>query len=179
MAFQSSQQLLAVLKLCQGRQDHRPGPRDPVAAPGELEGFPFAWEQLSRLQAHIPANPAEGPVHHRPGHRSHGGDQQVEPSPAAEDHQRGDVSDGRGPLEGGHQFQQLLQALSVPGEIQVHRAIAAEASVAIWDQGHGLLAEEVAVQLPSLEIAAAVGIVVLPIHLGGPPLTLGPGQQAE
>lgn len=65
------------------------------------------------------------------------------------------MTTGRGLLERGHQLQQFLQAFSVPREVQVHRAITAEAPIAIRDQGHGLLAEEVAVQLPSLERAAA------------------------
>ena len=100
----------------------------------------------------------------------------MEPFFAAEDHQGGDVPGGRGLLKGSHQLQQLPQGGPVSREIQVHRSGAAEAPMAIGDQGHGLVAEEVAVQLPSLERAAAVGIFVLPIHLGGPPLTFWPDQ---
>jgi hypothetical protein len=79
-------------------------------------------------------------------------------------------------LEGSQGAQQLLQGLPVSGDVQIHCAIAAEAPMTIRDQGDGLLAKEVAVQVTRTEVARAVGIAVLPIHLGGPPLTLGPGQ---
>jgi len=51
--------------------------------------------------------------------------------------------------------------------------------MALRDQGRGMPAEEMAVQIGRPEGSRAVGIAVLSVHLGGPPLTIGPGQQAE